>query len=136
MSQQHDSRFSSTDWGFLLDDVCRLRGVRGAIAASADGMLQAHHHLEQDVAETLAASTSGMSSLANATAKVLGRGLVTRTLIEYQGGYLFVDTVNDLWILAVVAGHDSDIGQVGYEMNRLAAAAGEALKPAARTPAR
>ncbi|MET7397365.1 roadblock/LC7 domain-containing protein [Dactylosporangium sp. NPDC005572] len=134
MSQQHHLRSPSPDWGYLLDSLCRTPGIHGAIATSSDGMLQAHRGLDQDVAETLAASTSGLSSLANATARVLGQGVVTRNLIEYERGYLFVDTVTNLWVLAVVTGPDADLGQVGFEMNRLAEAVGGVLEPAARGP--
>nr|BFE56461.1 roadblock/LC7 domain-containing protein [Dactylosporangium thailandense] len=119
------------EWNFLLEQLCRTPGIDGAIAVSSDGILQARSEgLDRDDAERLAAVTSGMSSLAEGAARVMRSGAVTRNLIETEGGYLVVATVNAYWILAVVAAASSDLGQIGFEIDSLANAVKDTLGPA------
>ncbi|MEV6927457.1 roadblock/LC7 domain-containing protein [Dactylosporangium sp. NPDC051485] len=118
-------------WGFLLAQLCRTPGVANAIAVSADGLLRARSEgLARADAETLAAVTSGISSLAVGAARVMASGTVTRNLVETTGGFLVIVTVNERWILAVVAAADCDLGQVGFEIDTLANAVNATLEPA------
>jgi hypothetical protein len=123
------------DW-LLVEFTRDVPGVRNAVVVSGDGLCLA---LSPGVGETLgdqlSAAASGLISLASGTATLLGSGAVTQTILEMEGGYLFVTAVSRGATLAVHADRQCDIGMVGYEMTLLAARVGHALDPAPRQPA-
>jgi predicted regulator of Ras-like GTPase activity (Roadblock/LC7/MglB family) len=66
---------------------------------------------------------------------LLQAGPVTQTILEMEGGYLFVTAISHGATLAVHAERSCDIGMVGYEMTMLAARVGHVLSPQARAAA-
>jgi predicted regulator of Ras-like GTPase activity (Roadblock/LC7/MglB family) len=115
----------------------RIPGVRGVIVLSTDGLvLAASSHLGRDDADTLAAVTSGLTSLTLGAARCLDTGGVNQVIVEMDGGYLFVTTVSDGSALAVTCGPECDIGLIGYEMSLLVARIGPVLTPALRSEIR
>lgn len=121
------------DW--LLEEFARAtHGVLNALVVSADGLrLAMSPGMGDELGDPLAAAASGLVSLARGTAHLLGTGPVTQTILEMDGGYLFVTAMEQGAVLAVHADRRCDIGMVGYEMTLLAARVGHALSPAART---
>jgi predicted regulator of Ras-like GTPase activity (Roadblock/LC7/MglB family) len=120
------------DW--LLADFARgTPGVVHALVVSGDGLrLAASPRVEQQLADRLAAATSGLVSLARGTAQLLRAEPLTQTIIEMGGGYLFVTSISRGSTLAVFAERHCDMGMVGYEMTLLASRVGHALTPAPR----
>ena len=114
----------------------RIAGVASVLVLSTDGLVLARSSgLDRDIAETLAAVTSGLASLTAGAARHLGAGTVHQVIVEMAGGYLFVTSVSQGATLAVYAERRCDIGLVGYEMTMLASRVGHALTPAPRTTA-
>ncbi len=112
----------------------RIAGVRDVLVLSTDGLVLASSKgLDRDVAETLAAVTSGLASLTAGAARHLQAGQVNQVIVEMDDGYLFVTTISEGSALAVMAGPDCDIGLVGYEMSMLVARIGQVLTPALRS---
>lgn len=124
----------TSNWGFLLDRLQRqVRGISHAIAVSRDGLLIARtSHLGKDAADQLAAVTSGLVSLTDGAARLMGSDPVTQTIVESKGGYLIVMAIGDGSILTVLAGIDCDTGQVAFEMATLINEVGPVLTPATR----
>ncbi|MEE6261508.1 roadblock/LC7 domain-containing protein [Plantactinospora sonchi] len=111
----------------------RVPGVAHAIVVSADGLLVAvSEHLPRDHADKLSAVTSGLSSITTGAAEMFDGDIVKQTVVEMGRGYFLVMQIRDGSILAVLAAKEADIGVVGYEMAKLAKAAGEMLTPALR----
>jgi len=111
----------------------RIAGVTSVLVLSTDGLVLARSSgLDRDIAETLAAVTSGLASLTAGAARHLGAGAVHQVIVEMEGGYLFVTTISEGSALAVMAGTDCDIGQIGYEMSVLVSRIGQVLTPALR----
>jgi predicted regulator of Ras-like GTPase activity (Roadblock/LC7/MglB family) len=111
----------------------RVPGVAHAIVVSADGLLVAvSDHLPRDHADKLSAVTSGLCSITAGAAEMFDGDVVKQTVVEMGRGYFLVMQIRDGSILAVLAAKDADIGVVGYEMAKLAKAAGEMLTPALR----
>lgn len=111
----------------------RIAGVRDVLVLSTDGLVLASSSgLDRDVAETLAAVTSGLASLTAGAARHLKGGHVNQVIVEMDEGFLFVTTISEGSALAVMAGPECDIGLVGYEMSMLVARIGQVLTPTLR----
>ncbi|MBO0870161.1 MAG: roadblock/LC7 domain-containing protein [Micromonosporaceae bacterium] len=110
-----------------------VAGVAHVVAVSADGLLLAGSRgLPEERAEQLAAIAAGVVSLTQGTARYFNGGQVQQTIIEMDGGYLFLMSISDGSCLAVLAGRGCDVGQVGYEMALLVDRVGQSLVPAPR----
>jgi uncharacterized protein len=122
------------DMSWLLNNFAdQLPGIAHVVAVSADGLLlAASRGLPEDRADQLAAIAAGVVSLTQGTSRYFNGGEVLQTIIEMDGGYLFLMSISDGSCLAVLAGRSCDVGQVGYEMALLVERVGQALTPAAR----
>ena len=120
-----------------------IRAAQGRIVfADVDGsasrlrttclLLAASRYLPEDRAEQLAAIAAGVVSLTQGTSRYFNGGSVLQTIIEMDGGYLFLMSISDGSCLAVLASRTCDVGQVGYEMALLVERVGQALTPTAR----
>lgn len=130
MVPDHDER----DLNWLITSFARrIPGVTSVVVLSTDGLVLAVSELlPRDTAETLAAVTSGLTSLTAGAARHMGAGTVNQVIVEMDGGFLFVTTISEGSALAVLCGPEADIGQIGYEMSTLVARIGQVLTPALR----
>ncbi|GAA4991594.1 roadblock/LC7 domain-containing protein [Yinghuangia aomiensis] len=120
------------DW-LLTDLVKRVPGSRHAIVLSQDGLVMSHSEtLGRDQAEQLAASASGLASLARGIGRSFGGGSVRQTLIEMEDAYLFLTSAGRGAHMAVLADAQADVGVVAFEMNTLVKQVGEYLGTAPR----
>ena len=111
----------------------RIHGVTSVVVLSTDGLVLAmSEDLARDTADTLAAVTSGLTSLTAGAARHMGAGVVNQVIVEMEGGFLFVTTISEGSALAVMCSTDADIGLIGYEMSLLVARIGQVLTPALR----
>ncbi len=110
--------------------VSETVGVEQAIAVSSDGLLMAiSSNLERADADKLAAIVTGMRSLSDGAARVLGKGGLNQVLIEMRTAYLFVAAISGGSSLGVVADKSCDLGLVGYEITLLVQRVGSQLTP-------
>jgi len=124
----------SQNLGFLLHDYRgRVMGVRHVIALSSDGILVAHDgSLPDDVAQRLAAATSGLVSLLRGLGDQVGAGSCSHTLTEYAGGFMLVMGAGQGGALVAFAERTCDMGAVSFELAQLVNRVGDVLIPAAR----
>ena len=108
--------------GWLLDEtVAAVPAVRNALLLSTDGLAVASSTgLSREDGEHMAAVASGFHSLAKGAGRHFKAGSVRQTMVELDGGYLFVVAAGGGTCLAVFSGPECDIGLVAYEMARLA----------------
>lgn len=125
------------DTDFLLTNFTNeVADVAHAIALSADGLLLAgSEDLPRDRADQLAAIASGLTSLTHGAAAAMQAGAVQQTVVEMDGGFLFLMSVDHSGALVALARRDCDVGHVGYEMALLVDKVGSLLKPQPRTAA-
>ncbi|NED94352.1 roadblock/LC7 domain-containing protein [Phytoactinopolyspora alkaliphila] len=111
----------SGELNWLLDElVGRVSQIRHAVVLSGDGLpVGASNQLSREDRERFAAIASGFHSLAKGTGQHFEAGGVVQTMVELEGGFLFVVAAGDRSCLAVFAGADADIGLIAYEMARL-----------------
>ncbi|GAA4539419.1 roadblock/LC7 domain-containing protein [Amycolatopsis samaneae] len=105
-------------------------GTIAAIAVSADGLLIAmSSELERSNADRLAAISSAMLGLANGVSDSHPLGAPDKVIIELERGYLLVSTISIGCSLGVLAGKQSSLGTIAYEMAMFANRATEVLTP-------
>ncbi|MGH3310407.1 MAG: roadblock/LC7 domain-containing protein [Streptomyces sp.] len=125
-------RAAKLDW--LLDDLtARVTDVRGALVLSDDGLpTGASDGLGREEVEHLAAVASGFHSLAKGVGRHFEVGDPHQTMVELDGGFLFVVAAGDGSALALLADAEADIALIAYEMARLVSQVGEHLSSGPR----
>jgi uncharacterized protein len=112
----------------------RVPDVAHAVVVSADGLtLAVSEGFPRERADQLAAVTSGLTSLAQGSARLFEAGVVVQTVVEMQAGVLVIMAISTGASLAVLASSACDLGLVAYEMTLLVERAGRMLTPATRT---
>lgn len=139
MNNATNSLAGTVDYGdlsWLLTSFSqRVPAITYALALSVDGLcLAASEQIPADLADQLAAITSGLASLTTGAAKCMATGHVRQSVIDMDGGVLLVMAVADRAHLAVLAEPGADLGQVGYETALLAQRVATAMEPGARVP--
>jgi len=121
----------ATSFSWLLDNfVTSVAGVRHTLVVSADGLLMAmSHDLDRTSGDQLAAIVSGMASLTRGAARQLVAGEVRQAIVEMDELFLFLMSVSDGSVLAVVADATCDVGLIGYEMALLVSRTETVLTP-------
>ncbi len=105
-------------------------GVEQAIAVSSDGLLMAiSSNLDRASADKMAAIVTGMRSLSDGAARVLGKGGMSQVLVEMHDAYLFIATISGGSSLGVVTSKSADLGLIGYEITLLVQRVGTQLTP-------
>jgi predicted regulator of Ras-like GTPase activity (Roadblock/LC7/MglB family) len=97
-------------------------GAQSAVLLSVDGIAKYSHGLDQEGADTLAALSCGMLSLAQQVGKNFGRGEddgVRQVATELDHTILFVTSASLGSLLAVVASRDVDARVLSFEMTKL-----------------
>jgi predicted regulator of Ras-like GTPase activity (Roadblock/LC7/MglB family) len=111
----------------------RVPAVSHAAIMSSDGLpLACSRGFPADLADQLAAITSGLCSLVQGAARIFEGGTVVQTVVVMDHGLLIVRAVNPSTVLTVLAAADCDIGQVAYEMALFAEQASHTEGPAGR----
>lgn len=113
----------------LLDELAdRVPEVRCALVLSHDGLpTGASEGCSPADAAHLSALASGFHSLAAAAGRHFQAGGARRTVVQLDGGILFVLAAGRGSALAVLTGSGTDMGLVSHEMARLIRRAGEHL---------
>lgn len=112
---------TSGELNWLLDElVGRVAQIHHAVVLSGDGLpVGASSQLSREDRERFAAIASGFHSLAKGTGQHFDAGGVVQTMVELEGGFLFVVAAGDRSCLSVFCDADADIGLIAYEMARL-----------------
>ena len=108
----------AANFNWLLDNFVKsVPGVRHTLVVSADGLLMAmSDEMDRTGGDQMAAIVAGMSSLTRGAARQLKSGEVRQSIIEMDTLFLFLMSISDGSVLAVVADATCDVGLVGYEM--------------------
>jgi predicted regulator of Ras-like GTPase activity (Roadblock/LC7/MglB family) len=108
-------------------------GVAHAMVVSADGLpVAVSERLDRPRADQLAAIASGLASLTLGASRCFDGGQVTQTVVEMDRGFLFVMSISDGSLLAVLATSSCNVGVVAYEMTVLVTRVGDVLTPSLR----
>lgn len=132
------SKAEIAQFGWLVNQfIDRTPGVAHAAVVSSDGfLLTVSDNIPRERAEQMAAVSSGLVSLTGGAARVFNAGRVLHTMIEMEQGYLLLMSISDDSSFTVLAGSDTDIGVVTYEMTLLVERFGTLLTPELRADLR
>jgi uncharacterized protein len=121
----------AANFGWLLDNFVRtVPGTRHTLVVSADGLLMAmSDNLDRTSGDQLAAIVAGMSSLTRGAARQLQAGDVRQAIVEMDELFVFLMSVSNGSVLAVVADSSCDVGLIGYEMAMLVSRTETTLTP-------
>ena len=121
----------AANFGWLLDNFVRtVPGTRHTLVVSADGLLMAmSENLDRTSGDQLAAIVAGMSSLTRGAARQLRAGDVRQAIVEMDDLFVFLMSVSNGSVLAVVADATCDVGLIGYEMALLVSRTEQTLTP-------
>ena len=121
----------AANFNWLLDNFVKsVPGVRHTLVVSADGLLMAmSDELDRTSGDQLAAIVAGLSSLTRGAARQLRCGDVRQSIIEMDTQFLFLMSISDGSVLAVMAEATCDVGLVGYEMALLVSRTEATLTP-------
>ena len=128
----------AANFGWLLDNFVRsVPGTRHTLVVSADGLLMAmSENLDRTSGDQMAAIVAGMSSLTRGAARQLRAGDVRQAIVEMDELFVFLMSVSNGSVLAVVADATCDVGLIGYEMAMLVSRTETTLTPALVTEMR
>ncbi|MCF2534019.1 roadblock/LC7 domain-containing protein [Yinghuangia soli] len=116
--------------GWMLDEALKVPEARHAILLSADGMLRAHSRgIDRDEADRQAAALSGLQSISRSTSEFAGPAETPwrQTLVEFDGGYVFLVAAGPGAYLSVSASENVDMEAVTYAMQKLVDRLGKEL---------
>jgi predicted regulator of Ras-like GTPase activity (Roadblock/LC7/MglB family) len=122
------------DFGWLLDNFATSTpGVSHALIVSSDGLpLVAAAGMSADLADPLAAMTSGILALGNNIAGKVGEPRCEQMMLKFSGGHFLFMGIGNLAGFAVLVREGANLGVVAHQMAQLVDAAGHVLTPQLR----
>ncbi|MBB5855692.1 roadblock/LC7 domain-containing protein [Amycolatopsis umgeniensis] len=124
--------------GWMLDQALQMPETISAVLLSADGLLMAHSQgITVEDAERTAAAVSGLQSLARATGEFCRQPPEKwrQTLIEFDGGFVFLTSAGQGAYVAVSTTGRVDIEGVSSRLQELVQRLGQELTAPPRFPA-
>jgi predicted regulator of Ras-like GTPase activity (Roadblock/LC7/MglB family) len=122
------------DFGWLLDNFAgSTPGVSHALIVSSDGLpLVAAAGMSADLADPLAAMTSGILSLGNNIAVKVGEPRCEQMMLKFHGSHFLFMGIGSLAGFAVLVQEGANLGVVAHQMAQLVDAVGHVLTPQLR----
>lgn len=94
-----------------------VAGVQQTVVVGPDGLLIfAADGTQREYADRLAAVVSGLRSLAEGGALLLGNSGVRQVIVEFHRGHLLVASVSGRYDVGARVSEGCDLGAVGYEL--------------------
>jgi len=122
------------DFGWLVDNFAlSTPGVTHALIVSSDGLpLITSTGLAPDLADPLAAMTSGIISIGNNIASQIGEPGCEQVMLKFSSGHFLFMGIGSLAGFAVLVEEGANLGAVGHQMARLVDSVGHLLTPQLR----
>lgn len=122
------------DFGWLIDNfVASAPGVTHALIVSSDGLpLIVAGGMSADLADPLAAMTSGIISLGNNIASKVGEAGCEQVMLKFPNGHFLFMSIGSLAGFAVLARDGANLGVIAHQMAQLVDTVGHVLTPQLR----
>ncbi|RSS70311.1 roadblock/LC7 domain-containing protein [Streptomyces sp. WAC06614] len=120
----------NNDLSWMLDSALEIPGALHAVLVSADGLLMARtKDIGKDSADTVAAAMSGVQSLSRTLGFFIDENPQQwrQTLVEFDGGWVFLISAGEGAYLGVSASPDVDMQDITFRMQQLVGQLGKAL---------
>jgi predicted regulator of Ras-like GTPase activity (Roadblock/LC7/MglB family) len=120
------------DW-LITDFAVSTPGVSHALIVSSDGLpLVSSRGLSSDMADPLAAMTSGLISLGRSIAERVGEGGCDQVLLRLTNAHFVFMAIGQLAGLAVLVHSGGNLSVVAHRMAQLVSSVGHVLTPQMR----
>lgn len=126
----------STDLSWMLDSALEIPGALHAVLVSADGLpMSRTAGLGRDSADKVAAAMSGVQSLSRSLGFFCDDDSLQwrQTLVEFDGGWVFLISAGTGAYLAVAATPEVDMADITFRMQQLVGQLGKELATAPRS---
>ncbi|MFB7708832.1 roadblock/LC7 domain-containing protein [Streptomyces sp. NPDC056105] len=126
----------SADLSWMLEEALAIPHALHAVLISADGLQMSRTaEIGRDDADKVAAAVSGLQSLSRSVGFFCGddRAAWRQTLIEFDGGWVFLNAAGGGSYLAVAASAEVDMGDITYRMQQLVSRLGKEMSTGLRT---
>jgi predicted regulator of Ras-like GTPase activity (Roadblock/LC7/MglB family) len=131
-------RPQAQDLAWVLDPLLELPGVRHAVIATGDGLVEGSSpSLDRAAAERVAAMTATLHASARAFTTAFTDDespSLRQTVVESEQGFAIVVPAGQNTSLAVFAAPDTQLGNIAYQMQVQVAALARAMSAPAREP--
>ncbi|MDG5801491.1 roadblock/LC7 domain-containing protein [Streptomyces ossamyceticus] len=120
----------NNDLSWMLDSALEIPGALHAVLISADGLQRARSKdVSNDDADKAAAAMSGLQSLSRSLAFFCDGSDLRwqQTLVEFDGGWIFLISAGAGAYLAVSASSDVDMADITFRMQQLVGQLGKVL---------
>ncbi|MBF9071561.1 roadblock/LC7 domain-containing protein [Streptacidiphilus fuscans] len=120
----------NNDLSWMLDSALEIPGALHAVLISADGLLMARtQDFDKDNADRVAAAMSGVQSLSRSLGFFCEDSSQQwrQTLVEFDGGWVFLISAGEGAYLAVSATPDVDMQDITFRMQQLVGQLGKFL---------
>ncbi|MET9847963.1 roadblock/LC7 domain-containing protein [Streptomyces ossamyceticus] len=120
----------NNDLSWMLDSALEIPGALHAVLISADGLQRARSKdVSKDDADKAAAAMSGLQSLSRSLSFFVDRSDLRwqQTLVEFDGGWIFLISAGAGAYLAVSASSDVDMADITFRMQQLVGQLGKVL---------
>lgn len=118
------------DLSWMLDSALEIPGALHAVLISADGLLMSRtKDFDKDNADRVAAAMSGVQSLSRSLAFFCEDTSQRwrQTLVEFDGGWVFLISAGEGAYLGVSASPDVDMQDISFRMQQLVGQLGKFL---------
>lgn len=122
------------DFSWLVDNfAASTPGVSHALIVSSDGLpLIAAGGMSPDLADPLAAMTSGIISLGNNIAGTVGEAGCDQVMLKFPSGHFLFMSIGTMAGFAVLVREGANLGVVAHKMAQLVDTVGHVLTPQLR----
>ena len=122
------------DFSWLVDNfAASTPGVSHALIVSSDGLpLIAAGGMSPDLADPLAAMTSGIISLGNNIASTVGEAGCDQVMLKFPSGHFLFMGIGTMAGFAVLVREGANLGVVAHKMAQLVDTVGHVLTPQLR----
>ncbi|GHB77912.1 hypothetical protein GCM10010331_76920 [Streptomyces xanthochromogenes] len=125
----------SDNLSWMLEDALQIPHALHAVLISADGLQMSRTaEIDRGDADKVAAAVSGLQSLSRAVGFFCGEHGTNwrQTLIEFDGGWVFLNAAGGGSYLAVAASVEVDMQDITYRMQQLVSRLGKAMSTGLR----
>lgn len=129
-----DQPRNPSEFAWLINDfAASTPGVTHALIVSSDGLpLIASGGASADIADPLAAMTSGILSLGHSIANHVGQNRCDQVMLKFPSGHFLFMGIGSLAGLAVLVAEGGNLGAIAHRMAQLVDSVGHVLTPQMR----
>ena len=102
----------------ILENFCKLEGVRGALVVRGDGSVHESHMAHPTDPEAIARLVCGCYRLGDATARGLSLDTMSQSYVQYQDFSITAEVLGNGSSLVILANSGANLGRIRLEIRK------------------